>query len=137
MIAVDTQVIVYHYLPGEKSELTENLLRSDADWITSPLWKFEFRNVMAGFMRRKLVEAIDAIRIAEEAESFFKNREVLVPPAKIVDLIKDSPCTGYDLEFLAVAQEMGTRLVTNDSELLKHCPESKIPLNRFQKTRSA
>ncbi|NLI77812.1 MAG: type II toxin-antitoxin system VapC family toxin [Candidatus Riflebacteria bacterium] len=133
MIAVDTQVIVYHYLPGEKSELTENLIRRDSDWVTSPLWKYEFRNVLAGFIRKKLVAPLDAVRIAEEAEQFFLNREVLVPPARIVELMAKFPCTGYDLEFVAVAQEMGTRLVTNDGDLLKHFPRATIPLKEFRK----
>lgn len=131
MIAVDTQIIVYHFLPGEKSELTENLLRKDSNWITSPLWKYEFRNVLAGFLRKRLLSSIDAIRISEEAELFFNNREVHTSPAKIVELIEKYPCTGYDLEFLAVAQEMGTKLVTNDKEIIRYIPEVAVSLDEF------
>jgi predicted nucleic acid-binding protein len=136
MIAVDTPIIVYHFLPGEKTKHTENLLKRDSNWITSPLWKYEFRNVLAGFIRKDLVSFIDAIAISEEAEQFFLHREVQIPPAKIVDLINRSPCTGYDLEFVAVAIEMGTKLVTNDKEILKHFPEISISINCYEETSS-
>ena len=123
MITVDTQIVVYHFLPGENSELTEKLLLLDSDWFTSPLWRYEFRNVLAQYLRRNLVSAENAIRIAESAEAFLKSKEIQIPPTKVVELINKTRCTAYDLEFVAVAEELGTKLVTTDKEILKEFPK--------------
>ena len=126
MIAVDTQIIVYQFLPGENSELTEKLLLLDSDWFSSPLWRYEFRNVLAQYLRRKLVTSESAIRIAESAETFMKNKEIQIPPTKVVELINRTRCTAYDLEFVAVAEELGTKLITTDKEILKEFPNVAI-----------
>jgi len=133
MIAVDTQIVAYHFLPAENSELTEKLLLLDSDWFTSPLWRYEFRNVLALYLRRKLVSSESAIRIAESAETFIKNKEIKIPPTKVVELINRTRCTAYDVEFVAVAEELGTRLITTDKEILKEFPKLAISIKDFIK----
>jgi len=131
MIVVNTQVIVYHFLPGQFTELTNELFLKDPQWLTSHLWRYEFRNVIAEYIRKKLVSSINAIRIAEEAELFFLNREISAQPAKVVELIERSKCTAYDLEFVAIAEEIGAPLITTDKEILKAFPKISYSIKDY------
>jgi hypothetical protein len=61
MIVVDSSVIAYLYLPGEHTAAAEALLEQGADWAAPILWRSEFRNILAGYMRRKFIPLDHAI----------------------------------------------------------------------------
>ncbi|MBF0499822.1 MAG: type II toxin-antitoxin system VapC family toxin [Candidatus Riflebacteria bacterium] len=131
MIVVDTSIIAYYFIPGKYTEMVEKVFEKDSDWVTSRLWKFEFRNVLAGYIRKKLITPISAIRIGEEAEMKFHQKEFSVPLIKIIDLVGKSKCTAYDCEFVACAEELGIPLITADKEILKHFPSTGKSIEDF------
>ena len=53
MIVVDTNVIAYLFLRGESAAKAQEWLTSDRDWVAPVLWRTEFRNLLAGYLRRK------------------------------------------------------------------------------------
>lgn len=55
MIVVDTHVLAYFYLPGEHTAAAEALFQKEADWAAPILWRSEFRNILAGYLRRKTI----------------------------------------------------------------------------------
>ena len=68
MIVVDTHILAYLYLPGDFTHRAEALLVQDADWVAPTLWRSEFRNILAGFMRRGTLTFDQAYAIQREAE---------------------------------------------------------------------
>jgi predicted nucleic acid-binding protein len=52
VIVVDTNVLVYLVLPGEHTEHAERVLHRDPVWTAPLLWRSEFRNVLAVYMRQ-------------------------------------------------------------------------------------
>lgn len=92
-------------------------------WVAPPLWRSELRNVLAGYIRRG-VSAQDAIAIFQDAEDLLV-QDYEAPTRTILDLVVSSPCSAYDLEFVAVAQSLGIKLVTNDKEVLAF-PETAV-----------
>ncbi len=75
MIVVDANVIAYLYLPGDHTTKAERLLERDADWAAPLLWRSEFRNILAGCMRRKMISHTAALDIQSEAESLMAGAE--------------------------------------------------------------
>ena len=69
MIIVDTNVIAYLYFPGHFTAASEALLEQDQDWAAPVLWRSEFRNVLGGYMRRGLMSAEQAMRVANQIEA--------------------------------------------------------------------
>ena len=53
MIVVDTNVISYFYLSGERSEQAQRALRKDPHWVAPWLWRSEFRNVLILYVRSR------------------------------------------------------------------------------------
>lgn len=128
MIVVDTNVLAYLYLPGEHTAAAEALLESDPDWAAPLLWRSEFRNVLAGYLRRGSLTFGQAHAIQNEAEHLLAGAEFEVDSLSVLELVRDSDCSAYDCEFAALAMKLGTRLATRDARLLRAFPKLAMPL---------
>jgi predicted nucleic acid-binding protein len=129
VIVVDTNVIAYLYLPGHYTEKAEALLEGDADWAAPMLWRSEFRNILAGYMRRKEFSFETARELQLEAESLLAGAEHEVDSRLVLELVRDSDCSAYDCEFVALAMALGVKLVTEDKKLLKAFPSHAVALS--------
>ena len=119
MIVVDTNVVAYLFLPGERTGAAEALFRTDPEWTAPWLWRSEFRNVLATFVRMERIELAAAHAIQEEAEQLFATREFAVDSAAVLELAAQSGCSAYDCEFVALARYLDVRLVSADRKLKK------------------
>ena len=128
MIVVDSNVLAYLYLPGEFTVAAETLLEQDPDWAAPILWRSEFRNILAGYMRRKSITFELANSLQREAESLLLGAEFEVESAAVLELVRDSNCSAYDCEFIALAMKLDTKLVTMDKNLLQAFPRRAIAL---------
>lgn len=128
MIVVDSNVLAYLYLPGEHTAAAEALLEKDPDWAAPVLWRSEFRNILAGYMRRKTLTFGQACDLQEEAESLLRGCEFEVASQTVLGLVRDSNCSAYDCEFIALAIKLDTSLVTMDKKLLQAFPRNALPL---------
>jgi predicted nucleic acid-binding protein len=122
MIVVDSNVLAYLYLPGERTRAAEALLERDPDWAAPILWRSEFRNILAGFVRRKELSFEQAVDLQHEAESLLAGCEFEVESRTVLELVRDSDCSAYDCEFVALAMTLDTRLFTVDKKLLRAFP---------------
>jgi len=130
MIVVDSNVLAYLYLPCEFSAAADALLLREPEWAAPVLWRSEFRNILAGCLRRGTLTFEQACGLQAEAEGLLAGFEYEVPSDDVLDLVRASDCSAYDCEFVALAQRLGTRLVTMDKKLLKAFPGLTIPLPR-------
>lgn len=128
MIVVDSNVLAYLYLPGEHTAATERLLEQEPDWAAPPLWRSEFRNILAGFLRRGSLTFEQMVSLQDEAERLLMGAEYDVDSLSVLELVRASDCSAYDCEFVALAQRLQTRLVTMDGRLLRAFPETAVPL---------
>ena len=128
MIVVDSNVIAYLYLPGEYTSAAEALLERDPDWAAPILWRSEFRNILAGYLRRKAITFEQAISLQAEAESLLAGAEYELDSHAVLELVRDSDCSAYDSEFVALALKLNSRLVTMDKKLLRAFPKSAVVL---------
>ena len=128
MIVVDSNILAYLYLPGDRTAAAEALLEQDPEWAAPTLWRSEFRNILAGYMRRKAVTFDQACSLQREAESLLAGAEFAVDPSAVLELVRDSDCSAYDCEFIALAIKLNTKLVTVDKKLLREFPTRAIGL---------
>ena len=123
MIVVDSNVIAYLYLPGEFTAKAEKLLEREPDWAAPLLWRSELRNILALYMRKNLLDFGDAYRIQREAEALLADHEYDVDSFEVLTLARDSGCSAYDCEFIALAKQLGVKLVTEDIKLRQAFPK--------------
>ena len=129
MIVVDTNVLAYLYLPGEYTAAAEALLEQDSDWAAPILWRSEFRNILAGYLRRKAITFEQANSLQREAESLLEGAEFELESIAVLELVRDSDCSAYDCEFIALAMKLDTKLITMDKKLLRAFPKRAIALS--------
>ncbi|OGB08964.1 MAG: DNA-binding protein [Burkholderiales bacterium RIFCSPHIGHO2_12_FULL_61_11] len=129
MIVVDTNVLAYLYLPGDYTADAEALLERDADWAAPVLWRSELRNILAGYISRKMLTFEQALSVQDEAESLLSGSEFEVDSRAVLELVQSSDCSAYDCEFVALAIKLDTQLVTMDGKLLRAFPKSAVALN--------
>jgi predicted nucleic acid-binding protein len=133
MIVVDTNIIVPLHISSESTGQVLEILKKDAFWCSPPLWQSEFLNVLTGFMRRKSITLDQARRIMGVALMTMAGSEISVSPWHVLELTAASNCTAYDCEFIALAKELGVKLVTLDKRILAEFPETAIAPAEFIK----
>ena len=126
MIVVDTNVVAYLFLRGEFAARAEEWLREDREWIAPLLWRSEFRNLLAGYLRRKQLTFEGMREIQREAEALLLGNEHEVDSQRVLELVRDSDCSAYDCEFVSVAIRLGVKLVTADKKVLSAFPEHSV-----------
>ncbi|MDQ6629621.1 MAG: type II toxin-antitoxin system VapC family toxin [Pseudomonadota bacterium] len=129
MIVVDSNVIAYLYLPGEFTVSAEKLLQREPEWAAPLLWRSELRNILALSMRKRLLTFERAFQIQREAEALLADNEYDVDSFEVLELARDSGCTAYDCEFVALAKRLGVKLFTVDTKLRKSFPNLTSPLS--------
>jgi len=128
MIVVDTNILAYLYLPTEHTQKVEALLVKDPEWIAPTLWRSEFRNVLALYLRKNVLTFDQALAIQSEAEALLQDNEYFVNSHDVLQLVQNSECSEYDCEFVALAQSTNVQMITMDKKILKNFPETAIPL---------
>ena len=128
MIVVDSNVVAYLYLPGEHTAAAEQLLEREPEWAAPVLWRSEFRNILAGYLRRRMLTFEQACSLQTEAEALLAGSEFDVESQVVLELLRDSDCSAYDCEFIALAKRLETKLVTVDEKLLRAFPKHAIGL---------
>ena len=88
MIVVDTNIISYLYISGEKSQQAERLLSIDAHWSAPVLWRSEFRSVLGLYLRKNYLSFDEVLLIIDQAEKLLTDNEYEVPSAHIMQLEK-------------------------------------------------
>ncbi len=131
MIVVDSNAIIYLHVYSEKTELAVRTLQKDPHWVAPPLWESEFRNVLAGYIRRYILKLDETKRIMKSALQTMEGREILPPSDLVLDLVAASDCSAYDCEYVALAKHLEVKLVTSDHKILRNFPETAIDIEAF------
>lgn len=121
-VVVDTNVLAYYWLPGARTEEAVALRRSTDHWYVPKLWRSEFRNILAGFLRRKVMGPDTANALVRAAEAELADFECEIDSVAVMELVSESGCSAYDCEFVALARSMGISLVTEDKRIQHDFP---------------
>lgn len=122
MVVVDTNVLLYLYIPGPHTDDCTRLLEKDPAWACPPLWRSEFCNTLLLYLRKKLITREFAALAVDAAEKIVSPHVYLPAPENVMDLAMQNNYTYYDCEFVATAQSLSTILVTQDRAVLKAFP---------------
>jgi len=131
MIVADTNIISYLLLPTSFSASADTLYQIDSHWVAPTLWKSEFRNVLALYLRKELVTFEKALQLQDSAELLMTDNEYNITSAQVLSLVTKSTCSSYDCEFISLAQHLNIKLVTQDKKVLREFPSCAVTIDEF------
>ena len=121
MIVIDTNIMVYLLIEGDRTREAQALYARDAQWRSEAFLLVEFSNVLSTYMRSGGMTRLQAETLLAEAERRMRGL-VSVPHAQALRLAQEFSVSAYDARFLAAAQSVGSRLVTEDARLRAAAP---------------
>lgn len=131
MIVVDNDVISYFWLDAARTPVAKQIRQQDPAWQAPTLWRSELRNVLYQHMAHRDLSLSAALQIADEVEADMRDVTTDVSTAAVLRLVDASGHSAYDCEYVALAQELGTRLVTGDTRLPRLFPETAVLMEDF------
>jgi len=131
MIVVDTNIISYFYLNTAYSEKVDLIFKQDSNWCAPYLWRSEFRNVLALYLRKGLISIEDTFIAHEKAEMLMAGNEFYITSRHILTLVNESKCSAYDCEFVALAQQLNVKLITEDKKIISEFKDIAINIDTF------
>lgn len=123
MIVVDTNIIAYLFISGERSQQAEQLLSRDPHWTSPILWRSEFRSILSRYLLKNILNINETLLMIQQAEALLAGKEYQVSSAHVMKLLCAGNCSAYDCEFVALAQHLNIHLITADKRILKEFPD--------------
>ena len=134
MIVADAMILAYALVevPGRTEEVNR-ALEEDATWASPPLWRSELRNVLLKYVRATSGEIpgsdltlSDALGKMHLAEKLIAGRTVEVKTDDVLRVAGASGLSGYDAEYVALAEDLGVKLLTTDGPVLRAFPDVAV-----------
>jgi len=131
MIVVDSNIIAYLMIPGDRTKEVEKLLLKDSEWIAPLLWRSEFRNILTLYMKQSQMSLILAEQTIARAENLLSEREYGVLSSDVLVLTYEKSLSAYDAEYVVLAINFGVPLITVDKKLLKEASEYAVSPTKY------
>jgi predicted nucleic acid-binding protein len=131
MIVADTNLIAYLMIEGDFTPQAELVYQLDSNWIAPYLWRSEFRNILALYLRKNYLSMAEAKTIMAQGEVLMKNKEFELDSASLLEMIENSTLSAYDCEYVVLAKKLGINLITNDKKILKSFPDLAVSLESY------
>ena len=122
MVVADTNVIAALFIRTKLSDDALKLRARDALWCVDPFALIEFSNVLATYERARYLTKAVAMEQLRLAEDFLSSNYVRISNDISLEIAFRYQVTAYDARFLAVAEQVGHKLVTDDKSLRAAAP---------------
>ena len=122
MLLVDTNVVAYLLIDGDLTERAQQLHSRDGDWRSEAFLLVEFTNVLASYLAARRITLALAQDFLGRAATLLDGKLARVPHANVLATVARYRVSAYDGRFLALADQLGSRLVTEDARLRAAAP---------------
>jgi predicted nucleic acid-binding protein len=131
MIVVDANILVYSLIKCDYTSLVQKLRERDMDWRTTGLCLHEILNVLATYQRRDVLKLAQCKKLLEHAERFMKVAQCEVKMDVALAVAAKYAITGYDAQYIALAQSLNVSLITEDRKLRDAVPGIAFCMQEF------
>ena len=131
MIVIDANILIYSLIQCDQSPLVQNLREKDADWITVALCLHETLNVLATYQRQAVLKLAQCRTLLSHAERFVKAAQREIPMDAALAVAAQFAITGYDAQYVALAQSLNAPLITEDRKLRNAVPRVAYSMREY------
>ena len=127
MVLVDTNILAYLMIDGDRTAAAQALFGRDPDWRSEAFLIVELSNVLATYVRAGALARSQAMQLLAEAQGVVPAL-VSVTHARALEAALQHGISAYDGRFIALAVQSGRRLVTEDAGLRRAAPDWTLSL---------
>jgi len=123
MKVVDVNIVIHLFIDGTHSIDSRQLFQDDSNWILPNIWIHEMNNVLSTFVKQGGMPLTDAVGILKLSWRVFGKSTVKI---KMDDALINSvqfKISGYDAEYITLAQYQDLPLITLDKKLCNLLPK--------------
>ena len=131
MIVIDANILVYSLIEGDYTPQVQQLREKDTDWRTTALCLHEILNVLATYERRDVLTLSQCKKLLEHVERFIEIAQGEVDMDKALAVAAKYAITGYDAQYVALAQSLKAPLITEDRKLRVAVPGIAFSMQEF------
>ena len=131
MIVIDANILIYALIECDNSRLIPQLQEKDADWRTTELCLHETLNVLATYQRRGVLTLEQCRELLRNASRFISVAKCEVNMEASLVAATKYGITGYDAQYVALAQNLAVPLITEDRKLRQAVPDVGISMQEF------
>lgn len=123
MIVADASVASFLFLEGELTSIVRELFAADPEWITPPILNHEILNILAAVGSLE-GDSVAMEELWREVRSVFGSRQHIPDPMRSLRLAIELKISGYQAQYVALANQLKLPLLTTDQRLLELLPQS-------------
>ena len=127
MVLVDTNVLAYLMLEGDRTSAAQELFERDADWRSEAFIMVEFSNVLTTYVRTKALSRDQGLKLLAGAEELVPVLTSVLH-VRALEAATQFGISAYDARFVALAMQMKVKLVTEDAKLRAAVPSWTVSL---------
>jgi predicted nucleic acid-binding protein len=117
VIVIDANILIYSLIESDHTPLVNRLRGKDADWRTTVLCLHETLNVLATYQRRGILSLAQCRELLVHADHFIEVAQCEVEMDAALTVAAEYEVTGYDAQYVALAQSLNAPLITEDRKL--------------------
>lgn len=121
MFVVDTNVLAYLLIAGDRTKDARSLYEIDANWQSEAFLLIEFTYLLATYQRIGGLSGNQSEALLNEATARVHNL-IAIPHIPALQTAERFRVLAYDARFLAVADKLGAKLATEDIKLRTAAP---------------
>jgi predicted nucleic acid-binding protein len=131
MIVIDANILIYALIECDNSRLIPQLRAKDADWRTTELCQHETLNVLVTYQRRGILTLEQCRGLLKHARRFITDAQHQVDMEASLTIAAKYGITGYDAQYVALAESLSVPLITEDRKLRQAVAGVGISIQEF------
>ncbi len=121
MILVDTNILVYLLIEGDRTSGAQDLFSRDSEWCSEAFVMVEFSNVLATYARSGALRRAQSAELLTEAQATLAAIHT-VANEQALEAAIEYEISAYDARFISLAKQLKMRLTTENAKLRSAVP---------------
>lgn len=128
MVLVDTNIIAYLMIRGDRTAAAQQLYERDSDWCSEAFVMVEWSNVIATYVRTRALTQAQGTKLLAESQAHLSTLHSVVNTQALNSAMQFG-ISAYDARFISLAKQLKMKLVTEDVKLRVAVPALTMSLD--------
>jgi predicted nucleic acid-binding protein len=128
VVLVDTNIIAYLMIRGNRTAAAQQLYERDSDWCSEAFVMVEFSNVIATYVRTRALTQAQGTKLLAESQVHLSTLHNVVNTQALESAMQFG-ISAYDARFISLAKQLKMKLITEDVKLRVAVPALTMSLD--------